>query len=164
MRSAEKPNVTVKRLSLEDLDLLMEWRERVLREVFELADDADIDELMDQNRSYYERHLPDGSHVAVLALDAERDGEPVGCGALCLYDEMPSPDNPTGLCAYLMNIYTVPSARKQGVAGVLVDWLVAYAHKAGAGKVYLETTDAARGIYAARGFIEMKDYLTLGER
>ena len=163
MRSAEKPNVTVKRLGLEDLDLLMEWRERVLRDVFELADDASIDELMANNRSYYERHLLDGSHVTVLALDAEQRDEPIGCGALCLYDEMPSPDNPTGLCAYLMNMYTVPAARKQGVAGVLVDWLVEYARKAGAGKIYLETTDDARGVYSARGFIEMEDYLKLGE-
>ena len=164
MRTGRNPDVTVKRLGLEDLDLLMTWRERVLRDVFELADDAGIDGLLARNRSYYRRHLPDGSHVAVLALDAKRHDEPVGCGALCLYDEMPSPDNPTGICAYLMNMYTVPAARRQGVAGVLVDWLVAYARKAGAGKIYLETTDGARGVYAARGFIEMEGYLKLGER
>ena len=163
MHSAKRPNVTVKRLGLEDLDLLMEWRERVLRDVFELADDASIDGLMAHNLSYYEHHLPDGSHVAVLALDTEHHAEPVGCGALCLYDEMPSPDNPTGKCAYLMNMYTVPAARRQGVAGALVDWLVAYARKAGAGKIYLETTDEARGLYSARGFIDMEDYLKLGE-
>ena len=89
------------------------------------------------------------------------DDEPIGCGALCLYDEMPSPDNPSGRCAYLMNMYTVPAARRRGVAGALVDWLVAYAREAGAGKIYLETTDEARGVYAARGFVDMEDYLKL---
>ena len=50
-----------------------------------------------------------------LACFAYVGNEIVGCGGICLYQEMPSPDNPSGGCAYLMNIYTRPEFRGQGV-------------------------------------------------
>lgn len=155
-------DVTIRRLGAHDLDLLMEWRELVLRSVFDLPDGKSVDAgLLDMNRAYYEKHLADGSHVAGLAL---LDGEAAGCGAVCLYDEMPSPDNRTGCCAYLMNVFTLPAARGRGVAGTLVDWLVEQARGAGAGKIYLETTNMARPLYAKAGFEPMRDYMKLAGR
>ena len=150
--------IEIRQLSQDDMPLLLEWRERVLRDVFELPASYDMSELMERNRAFYQQHLADGSHIGGLAL---RDGQPVGCGAVCLYDEMPSPDNHSGVCAYLMNVYTVPDARHSGVAETVVRWLVAQAQAAGAGKIYLETTEAARHLYQQQGFEPMVDYLVL---
>lgn len=150
----------LRRLGLADLDLLMSWRETVIREVFDVPGGAPLDALMAENRRYYEKHLADGSHIAVVAL---LDGAPVGCGAVCLYDEMPSPDNPSGRCAYLMNVYTTPGARGHGIAAATVRRLVEDARAAGAEKVYLETTDGARPMYARLGFEPMEGFLKLGD-
>lgn len=59
------------------------------------------EDLLSANRKYYERHIADGSHLAVVA---EVDGREAECEALCFTEEFPSPDNPSGGCAYLMNI------------------------------------------------------------
>lgn len=150
--------VEVAKLGISDLDTLMTWRERVLRDVFELDFAAPIDSLLRENRLFYERHLADGSHIAGLAL---LDGHAVGCGAICLYDEMPSPDNANGRCAYVMNVYTVPEARGCGIARAVISWLIDQAKQAGAGKIYLETTDAAHHLYVEAGFGPMTGYLKL---
>jgi len=148
----------IRRADPADLDLLMEWRERVLRDVFEIPVEEPMDALMAENRRYYAWHLADGTHEACFAV---LDGSVVGCGGVCFYDEMPSPDNPSGSCAYLMNVYVEPVARRRGVAEQIVSWLVRQAEEKGAGKVYLETTDAARHLYEKVGFGPMDGFLKL---
>lgn len=65
---------------------LMHWRREVIENVFDLVPSK---RLMVANRQYYRRHIADGSHIALVA---EVDGVGIGCGALCLSDELPSPD------------------------------------------------------------------------
>ena len=54
---------------------------------------------------------------------------------------MPPPDNPAGKCAYLMNIYTRPKARRQGVGETIVKWLINQAVTMGISKIYLEASN-----------------------
>lgn len=144
--------IDIRETGAEDIDTLMLWRERVLREVFSIPDGNDIRELLDENRRYYLEEIPAGGHIACIAYS---DGIAVGCGGICLYREMPSPDNPSGRCAYLMNIYTDPSHRGRGIGGAVVSWLKARAAREGAEKVYLETTVDGMGLYRSEGFVEM---------
>lgn len=137
---------------------LLDWRMEVLRCVFELPADADLSHLRNANRAYYRQALADGTHIPCMAY---LDGKPVGCGALCLQREMPSPDNPSGLDAYLMNVYTRPAARGLGAGRAICRWLVAKAHALGAGKVYLETTEAGRPLYTSLGFRDLPDMMKL---
>lgn len=129
-----------------------------LREVFSLPSGEDTHDLEECNRAYYARELAVGGHIACFA---ELDGEVVGCGGACLYSEMPSPDNPTGKCAYLMNIYTRPQAQHRGVGGRVVDWLVAQARGWGAGKIYLETSASGRRLYEQKGFVDLPEMMIL---
>lgn len=138
---------------------LMNLRREVLADVF-CIDTADprFDAVMAANLDYYRRHLSDGSHYALTITEGR---ETCGCGAVCFYDEMPSPDNPTGLCGYLMNIYIRPVYRHRGLARMLVDRLVGECRRRGAGKIYLETTGAARRLYHTAGFRPMTDMMKL---
>ena len=142
------------------IEELLDWRMEVLRCVFELPHDADMSKLRDANRAYYRQALEDGTHIPCMAYV---NGRPVGCGALCLQREMPSPDNPGGLDAYLMNVYTRPDARGMGAGRAICRWLVAKAHEKGAGKIYLETTAAGRPLYESLGFQDLPDMMKLHE-
>ena len=150
----------IRRAGLEDLELLMAWRMRVLREVFSLHDGQPAGALEAENRRYYQEAVPAGLHIPCFA---HMGGEIVGCGGLCLSREMPSPDNPTGKCAYLMNIYTKPQFRKRGVGEAIIKWLVAQATKCGISKIYLETSEAGKRLYTKFGFIPMLDMMKLPE-
>ena len=140
---------------MSDLDQLLAWRREVIENVF---DTIPSDELMEQNRDFYIRHLADGSHLAFLALE---DGEEAGCGAVCLTEELPSPDNHSGKCAYIMNIYVREKFREQGVAHAIVIRLIEEAKKRGADKIYLETTPQARPVYESIGFHDLPDMMKL---
>ena len=142
----------------DNIDLLIEWRIEVLREVFSIPKEASTDSLKAANLDYYKSALENGSHVACFAYC---DEEIAGCGGMCLYNEMPSPDNPSGKCAYLMNIYTRPEFRKKGIAKKTVGWLIDKAIEQGITKIYLETSDAGRRLYHDMGFVAMRDQMQL---
>ena len=145
--------IAIRKATLEDIDLLMEWRMEVLHEVFSIPPLQNTDELEQENRAYYQRALAQEEHIACFAY---MEDNIVGCGGICLYQEMPSPDNPTGKCAYLMNIYTKPQFRKRGVGEAIIKWLVAQAIMRGIPKIYLETSKAGKQLYTKLGFIPMQ--------
>lgn len=144
-------------IRITDIGELMKWRREVIENVFSEEPDAS---LLESNREYYERHVPDGTHIAFKAL---YNGEEAGSGSLCLSDELPSPDNPTGHCAYLMNIYVRQPFRQHGIGHAIVERLVGEAKDNNCGKVYLETTDAGRGVYESLGFRDMPDMMKLSK-
>lgn len=154
-------NPTVKLRPETDHKRLIAWRREVVGEVFGITPDTDTTELMAANERFYTKHIADGSHIALVAAV---DGHDAGCGAVCIQEELPSPDNPTGICAYLMNIYVRPPFRKQGVATAIVKRLTAIASDRRAGKIYLETTGMARRMYASVGFSEMDGMMILTRR
>ncbi len=150
--------IIIQKAALSDLEQLMEWRMEVLREVFSIPYERDMQSLYQSNLEYYKEALSNESHVAVFAAE---EGRMAGCGGICLYREMPSPDNPSGWCAYLMNIYTRKEYRGKGVGQAVVQWLVRYAREKGITKIYLETSESGRLFYKKLGFQDMQDYMKL---
>ena len=128
---------------------LMHWRKEVIENVFGIVPSK---RLLAASRRYYLDNIADGSHIAVVA---EIDGTDAGCGAICMTDELPSPDNPTGRCAYLMNIYVKKEFRGRGFARSIVEWLVNKAREENCGKIWLETTGMAQQLYRKTRFREL---------
>lgn len=143
----------VKIIEIKDIPSLMGWRTEVIEHVFgEKADET----LLSANRRYYETHIADGSHFAVVAECGE---VPCGCGGVCFTEELPSPDNPSGRCAYLMNIYVREPFRNKGIAHRIVTRLIEESTSRGCGKIYLETTDNGRPVYQSLGFRDLPDIM-----
>ena len=153
-----------------DLEILLDWRMETLEHVFA---GCSLEGLRSANRRYYQGQLGTG-HIACFALDRQllepvSSREPagswhqaiVGCGGLCLQQEMPSPDNPSGRCGYLMNIYVREPWRKQGYGYDIVQWLMDQAWQHQAGKIWLEASDADRPLYADMGFADMEDIMVI---
>ena len=131
----------------------MRWRIEVIRNVFGVEAHP---RLLVANRQYYRKHIADDSHLAFVA---ECDGEECGCGGVCLTDELPSPDNPSGRCAYLMNIYVREAFRNRGVAHIIVTHLIEEAKRRDCGKIYLESTADGKPVYTSLGFKDMPDMM-----
>lgn len=140
-------NVNIREITT--IPALMHWRREVIENVFGTEPSK---RLMVANRQYYRRHIADGTHIAVVASTDDTDA---GCGAICLTEELPSPDNPSGRCACLMNIYVREEFRNRGVAHAIVRWLVNKARQLGCDKIYLETTDMAQPLYRNIGFNDL---------
>ena len=66
-------NLTYKRATIEDIDILTETRIEVLRAANKLSDDIDMSEVQEQSYGYYKKALCNGTHIAYLIL-AEKYG------------------------------------------------------------------------------------------
>lgn len=155
-------NIIIKQAQIEELDTILEMRMEVLADVFKQdykkMTSKEWIQLREENRRYYMRELPSGGHVACFAYI---DNKIIGCGGVCLYSEMPSPDNRNGKCAYLMNVYVRPAYRGLGIGKKIVEWLINVSKQEGAGKIYLESSNSAKVMYKEIGFCDMKDYMKL---
>ena len=113
------------------LDLLVSTRIEVLRAANRLDDSADMSRVAAQSR-------------------ADRFA---GAGGVSYYRVMPTFHNPSGRCAYIMNMYVRPDYRRRGIATAILDLLVTDARERGAGRIALEATEAGRPLYEKYGFV-----------
>ena len=149
-----------KRATMEDIEELVRTRIIVLRAVNKLSDDVDMPMVEKESYAYYRRALETGEHIAYLVYD---NGKFIGAGGVSFYQVMPTYHNPTGKKAYIMNMYTAPEYRRQGIAINTLDLLVKDAKEQGALQIALEATDMGRPLYERYGFVKMEDEMELVE-
>lgn len=147
-----------KRATIAELEILTETRIAVLRAANRLSDDVDMAEVKKQSYEYYQKALSNDSHVAYLVFDGEMF---VGAGGVSFFQVMPTFHNPTGRKAYIMNMYTKPEYRRNGIAFKTLDLLVAEAKQRGISAISLEATDMGKPLYEKYGFVKMKDEMEL---
>ena len=147
-----------KRATMEDIDELVRTRIIVLRAANKLSDDEDMSVVEEESYAYYRRALKNGEHIAYLVYD---NGAFVGAGGVSFYQVMPTYHNPTGKKAYIMNMYTAPEYRRQGIAINTLDLLVKDAKEQGVLQIALEATDMGRPLYERYGFVKMEDKMEL---
>ena len=144
--------------TIDDIEILTKSRIEVLKAANKLTDDTDMSEVEKASRDYYLRALVDGSHTAVLVFDNDKF---IGAGAVSYYQVMPTYHNPSGKKAYIMNMYTNPEYRRQGIAFRTLDILVNDAKKRGITQIYLEATDMGKPLYEKYGFTIMPSEMEL---
>ena len=74
---------------------------------------------------------------------------------------MPTFHNPSGEKAYIMNMYTAPDYRRQGIALKTLDILVKDIKSKGITEISLEATDMGRPLYEKYGFVAADNEMTL---
>ncbi|MBQ6888322.1 MAG: GNAT family N-acetyltransferase [Lachnospiraceae bacterium] len=150
--------LSYKKATLTDLEILTETRIEVLRAANRLSDDVDMSEVKKQSLEYYQNALRNNTHLAYLIFDEEIF---VGTGGISYFQVMPTYHNPTGKKAYIMNMYTNPGYRRQGIAFKTLDLLVTDAREKGITAISLEATDMGRPLYEKYGFRKMNDEMEL---
>ena len=143
-----------------DIAMLTATRIQVLRAANGLELSVDMSAVEKESRDYYEKALRDGSHAAYLVFDAELF---VGAGGISFYRVMPTFHNPSGNKAYIMNMYTKPDYRRQGIAFETLQLLVKDAKERGISEISLEATEAGKPLYEKFGFVKMNDEMELPE-
>lgn len=147
-----------KRATMEDMKELVRTRIIVLRAANKWSDDVDMSLVEQETYAYYKRALETGEHIAYLVYD---NGTFIGAGGVSFYQVMPTYHNPTGKKAYIMNMYTAPEYRRQGIAFCTLDLLVKVVKEQGVSQIALEATDMGRPLYEKYGFAKMEDEMEL---
>jgi GNAT superfamily N-acetyltransferase len=109
-------------------------------------------------RAYFSKNLASGAFIAAIA---ETAGVIVATGGMIYHRIPPSVKNPTGLSAYIMNVYVMPEFRRRGLATKLLKMLAARAKKAGCISVQLHFWKGRRALYAKAGYLPVKTEMKL---
>lgn len=150
--------LTYKRATLEDIDILTKTRIEVLKAANKLPDDTDMSEVKRESYNYYKKALGDGTHIAYLVFDESRF---VGAGGVSFFQVMPTYHNPSGNKAYIMNMYTNPKYRRMGIAYKILDMLIENVKSKGITAISLEATNMGRPLYEKYGFVKMNNEMEL---
>ncbi len=142
----------------DDIGLLMESRLTMLKEVNDLPDDYEYSQdFIDNSREYF----LNGDQTTILALDG---GNIAGCASISYITIMPTFSHPTGKRAHLMNVYTNPAYRGQGIAKKMVNMLIEEAWSRGATEISLDATKMGRPLYEKLGFYSSTEAMAISKK
>jgi ribosomal protein S18 acetylase RimI-like enzyme len=146
--------ITYRRATIEDIDVLVEFRLRFLadRAGSEKAPGEDI--LAKYLRDYFQEAMPQRTFIAWLA---EREGKVVATSGMVVWQIPPNNSVMTGRLGYILNMYTMPEARRQGICTALLEKTIEEARALGLSRVQLHASKTGEGVYRRRGFVEPSD-------
>ena len=112
--------------------------------------EAELDRMVEATRPWLERALADGSYRAWMA---ETSGGKVVAGGGILISSWPArPEDSGTRRALILNVYTEPEFRRQGLARQLMLKMIEWMKKEGFRSVALHASEAGRPMYEALGF------------
>lgn len=151
--------IDYRKATLKDAEALAQIRSIFLKEVAKETDEhglfseSENVKIEAANKAYFEAAIANDSFAAWLAIDG---GKIIGTSGLSFSLVPPNFSCPDGRVAYIMNIFTLPEYRKQGIGMELFKKVMAEAESRGYKKITLNATDAGRPLYERYGFKDVK--------
>jgi GNAT superfamily N-acetyltransferase len=141
--------VTIREATPGDLDVVMHHRRRMFADMGN-RDPAALDAMEASSRPVFARGLADGSYRGWLAVDAS--GRVVAGGGIIRLAYHPSPRDPDPRRSWIVNMYTEPEYRRQGLARRLMEAMVEWCRGQRMANVYLHASEEGRPLYESLGF------------
>lgn len=150
----ENGKITYRRATVNDVQTLIDYRVRFLSELYGHPENDETRILRKSLRQYFSEAIPSGSFIAWLA---EHEGKTVGTGGLVVW-QMPGRYGglETGRLGYILNMCTIPEARRSGVCTRLLEELTREAKLMKLRYLHLHASEDALNIYRKAGFVEPK--------
>ena len=143
--------VTIRQAGLADLDDLVRLR-RLMFESMGVDNAAELDAADDAVRNYLCSAIPAGTFYGWLAVTGQ--GQAVGSGGIVIDTHPPGPGNLSGRVGYIMNIVTVPSYRRRGIARRMMQTILQWLADRGIERVSLHASDMGRPLSESMGFAD----------
>jgi GNAT superfamily N-acetyltransferase len=136
--------VTIRRATLTDLPLLLNYRRAMAAEM-DNAVDREVNRMIAALEPYLRSAIPEGRWHAWIA-------EPGGCGSLEIVPWAPGMLDPTPRRAWIHSLYIEPTFRGRGIGRRLTQTIIAWCREQGLGSIYLHASDQGRPLYESLGF------------
>lgn len=140
-------NIRIEKATRNDIDTLTQLRLDYLTEDYGSLTDEQIIQIKSSLPDYYRKHLNKDLFVFVA-----REPTIVACCFLLVAEKPANPNFITGHTGTIMNVYTKPEYRKQGLAKSLLQQLIAEADSMKLDFIELKATDAGYPLYQSLGF------------
>ena len=134
-----------------DIPLFVKYRVDYLKELQGEPDKNREIKLKNELENYFRNELSVNRFFAFLL---ESDKQAVSFGAVVVKSIPGDFSSSTYLEGDILNMYTIPEARKKGFAGIVLDALITESKKRGISKLSLHTTQDGEHLYRNSGFSE----------
>ena len=138
----------IRQATVADVEVILHHR-RCMFEDMGHGSDAELDAMVSSARPFVAAGLRDGSYRAWL-LEVE-EGVVAG-GGVAIVPYQPTPLDPVARRAYVLNMYTEPAYRRQGLARQVLEAIISWCREQGLKAVLLHASDAGRPLYEKLGF------------
>lgn len=143
--------IAIKEIGLSEVELLTEYRMAYLTEMQGERPDEYVAMLKKELNDFFLSAMSQGLFFALMAVHNE---EILSFGAMAL-KKIPGDFNHSSyLEGDILNMYTVPDARRQGVSALILQRLIDEAKKRGITKISLHTSKDGEKLYRKFGFSE----------
>jgi GNAT superfamily N-acetyltransferase len=142
--------ITIRAAKLEDCSVILHHRRSMFQDMGE-GTSEDLDKMVEATAPWLTRALTDGSYQGWLAEHAE--GKIVAGGGVLISSWPAGPRDPITKRAVIINVYTEPEFRGQGLARRLMLLMIQWLKDQGLSSVVLHASDAGRHLYETLGFI-----------
>ncbi|MDZ8136341.1 MAG: GNAT family N-acetyltransferase [Nostoc sp. DedQUE04] len=140
----------LRQANLQDLEALIQLRLELLREAGDIKGDSDTTNLAEATRKYLGEKMPTGEFLAWVA---EVNNQIVATSGLVFFQRPPYNGNFSGLEGYIMNVYTIPMWRGQGIATALLKEIISFVRATEAKRLWLHATEDGKHIYEKLGLV-----------
>jgi GNAT superfamily N-acetyltransferase len=139
----------------DDAAIVARHRVEMFREMGEVPTDDLARELLDKSTSALAAALADGTYIGWLAVGDH--GKVIAGAGAHIKQQLPRMSHDKARIEVMpvplvVNVYTEPECRGQGVARALMRVLMKWASTLGSGRVVLHASDAGRPLYTSLGF------------
>jgi GNAT superfamily N-acetyltransferase len=148
----EKEKVVYRRATINDKLILVEFRVRFLNELTHHSENNETRIVREALLEYFNKAIPSNDFIAWLA---EYDGKIIATSGMVV-QQIPARYGgvESGRLGYLLNFYTIPEARRNGIATVLLSKLIEESKSLGLKYLYLHASEDGVNIYRRAGFVE----------
>lgn len=143
-------NITYHKATIEDVTTLVDNRILFALELSGVQSEEDIHSLRNQMTDYFSKAIQDNTCISFIA---KCEGIVAGIGSVHLREMPGNFKNPSGKWGYIMNMYTIPSFRGNGICKSILNLLVEEGKKYGYYAFELHATNDGEKVYIQEGFI-----------
>lgn len=144
-----KSVIAYAKATLNDVDILVEYRIQFAIELAGVQPKKKIEELKYQMKNYFSKSIEKNECISIIAKCANTVA---GIGSVHFRDMPGNLKNPSGKWGYIMNMYTVPEYRGQGVCSEILNRLIEESKKYGITAFELHATNEGKPVYLRNGF------------
>jgi GNAT superfamily N-acetyltransferase len=161
---------TIRQASLSDVDAIAEHRTRMFDEMGQVPPES-FEMLRAKSRKRLRDFLERGEYVGWLAIPAQHPEIIAGGAGVQLRDVLPHPLSRAnqwngiaeGRHAIILNVFTEPPWRHQGIALLLLQRIIAWARAERLDRLVLHASEAGRPLYERLGFVATSEMRLAGE-
>jgi len=145
-----KTKVSYRKATFADIPALVKMRMLFFEELKSNADNVDLEKMSKELNDYFEKEMRRENIVMWIATDEQKI---VATSTMVLWQ---APIGFSGIGkngkGYILNMFTLPAYRKQGICGKLLKKLLETARSLNLEKVHLHATEDGMALYKRAGF------------